>query len=93
MQPSRMILAAAALVAAAAAGADPAPPPGAAMASRSRTAGNALAYIPPQCCTRTVDAGGRVHTPCYVGVEAPDFACGEDMQLACDFPEPALLNC
>lgn len=55
-----------------------------------RVARNRIAYVPPQCFTKTQDApGGRVHNPCYVCHAAgrePNYADESALQLSYDFP-------
>ncbi len=61
----------------------------------SRAAANPFAYIPPQCWTKTRDAFGGVHNPCYtchVAAPEPNFARDEDLQLSYDFAESAAQN-
>ena len=56
---------------------------------------NPFAFIPPQCYTRTLDADGTVHNPCYachVSSVAPNYVDDGDLQTLYDFPEPALVN-
>lgn len=56
---------------------------------------NPTAYIPPQCYTKTVDAGGAVHNPCYVchtASKAPNFLNDIDVQQELAFPEPGVIN-
>ena len=74
---------------------------GAALASESaqallsRVPANAFAFIPPQCYTRTIDAAGGVHNPCYtchVSSVAPNYVDDGELQTVYDFPEPALKN-
>ena len=58
-------------------------------------AANPAAYIPPSCYTRTVDAAGRVHNPCYtchVDGREPTYTNDADLQLRYDFPGPASVN-
>jgi hypothetical protein len=62
---------------------------------RSRVPKNPFAFIPPQCYTRTLDADGTVHNPCYachVASAAPNYVDDGDLQTLYDFPEPALVN-
>ncbi len=90
----RAALAAAVLVTAAA-GSAAAGEDGEAMDLRSRVPGNAFAFIPPQCYTRTRDAAGEVHNPCYAchtGSRAPNYVDDAELQTEYDFPEPALTN-
>lgn len=56
---------------------------------------NPTAYIPSQCYTRTVDAAGAVHNPCFTchqPSERPNYINDGDLQLSYDFPGPALTN-
>ena len=62
---------------------------------RSKPFENVASYIPPQCYTKTVDAQGRVHNPCFTchsGGREPNYAADAELQLGFDFPEPALQN-
>ncbi|MEW6765960.1 MAG: hypothetical protein AB1344_09265 [Pseudomonadota bacterium] len=56
---------------------------------------NPAAYIPSQCYTKTEDAQGKVHNPCYschIPSTAPNYLDDGDLQLAYTFPTPALEN-
>lgn len=56
---------------------------------------NPTAYIPPQCYTKTTDADGAVHNPCYVchtKSKAPNFLNDTDVQQELFFPEPGIIN-
>lgn len=56
---------------------------------------NRTAYIPSQCYTKTRDDAGEVHNPCFtchVRSRAPNYVNDRDLQLAYDFPGPALKN-
>ena len=56
---------------------------------------NQAAYIPPQCYTKTVDATGTVHNPCYAchtQGTAPNFVRDATLQQSYDFPEDARYN-
>jgi hypothetical protein len=57
----------------------------------ARTAANTLAYIPPQCFTKTQDAeGGTTHNPCYACHAAssePNYNQQENLQLAYGLPQ------
>ncbi|MCB1492085.1 MAG: hypothetical protein KDJ77_09860 [Rhodobiaceae bacterium] len=56
---------------------------------------NPTAYIPPQCYTKTVDAAGLAHNPCYtchVRSRRPNAINDFDLQLAYSFPAPAREN-
>ena len=61
----------------------------------SRVPGNAFAFIPPQCYTKTRDASGGVHNPCYtchVSSRRPNYVDDGDLQTMYDFPGPAAEN-
>ncbi len=52
-------------------------------------------YIPPQCYTRSQDAHGRVHNPCFtchVDALAPNYIGDGDLQLGYAFGPPARVN-
>lgn len=54
---------------------------------RSRQLDNPLAYVPPQCYTRTEEAQGKVHNPCYTCHQAsqePNYIDDADLQTAYD---------
>lgn len=54
---------------------------------RSRQLDNPLAYVPPQCYTRTEDERGKVHNPCYTCHQAsqePNYIDDADLQTAYD---------
>jgi hypothetical protein len=57
---------------------------------------NVVAYIPPQCFTKTRPEAGRpARNPCYVchtQSEPPNFASDEDLQLTLSLPVPAAQN-
>ncbi len=56
---------------------------------------NPSAFIPPQCYTRTVDADGGVHNPCFtchLRGRKPNAVNDADLQLSYAFPAPALTN-
>lgn len=57
---------------------------------------NHTAYIPPQCYTKTADAAGQTHNPCFtchVESRRPNPIVGdEDLQTAYALPGPALVN-
>lgn len=56
---------------------------------------NRTAYIPSQCYTKTEDAQGAVHNPCFtchVRSRAPNYVDDSDLQLEYAFPAPALTN-
>jgi len=74
------------------AGGGPAPPTGLMHVRRLR---NRVAYIPPQCFTKTRDENGKVKNPCYAchtRSEAPNFVNDDDLQLALKLPVPAGTN-
>ena len=58
---------------------------------RSRSVDNRLAYIPPQCFTRTLDAGAsKAQNPCYVchaDAAVPNYQSQPELQLAYAFPQ------
>ena len=50
---------------------------------RTTTLSNPMAYIPPQCYTKTQDAAGVVHNPCFtcnVESRAPHHINDADLQ-------------
>lgn len=56
---------------------------------------NQAAYIPPQCYTKTIDAQGLVHNPCYAchtQGTSPNFIRDANLQHTYDFPEVARRN-
>lgn len=57
----------------------------------STNAVNKLAYIPPQCFTKTQDsAGSTVQNPCYVchaDTAEPNYYSQPELQLSYDFPQ------
>ncbi len=56
---------------------------------------NRVAYIPPQCFTKTRGADGKPKNPCYAchtRSEAPNYVNDDDLQLTLTFPEPATRN-
>ncbi len=56
---------------------------------------NRVAYIPPQCFTKTRGDDGKVKNPCYAchtRSEAPNFVNDDDLQVTLTFPEPAFKN-
>ncbi len=82
----------AASAAAQAAALGPAPPTGILHVRRLR---NRVAYIPPQCFTKTRDDEGKPKNPCYAchtRSEAPNFVNDEDLQLTLKLPVPAGTN-
>nr|BAL53313.1 hypothetical conserved protein [uncultured Aquificae bacterium] len=53
------------------------------------------AYIPPQCYTKTFDADGTLHNPCYachIQPKPPNFWNDTELQEAYSFPESMLVN-
>lgn len=68
---------------------------GAAMDLRSTYMVNEAAYIPSMCWTKTEDAAGTIHNPCFSchtrSVE-PNYNNDQDLQLSYDFPEYARTN-
>ncbi|TCJ12264.1 hypothetical protein EZJ19_13070 [Parasulfuritortus cantonensis] len=68
----------------------PAAEPAAAPPLKARILANEAAYIPAQCYTRTQDADGRAHNPCYACHTQPwrpNFVNDASLQLAYDFAE------
>jgi hypothetical protein len=56
---------------------------------------NPYAYIPAQCYTKTAQASGRTHNPCYVchaASRSPNYIDDTELQLAYSFPAPAREN-
>ncbi|MET0066859.1 MAG: hypothetical protein ABW076_11005 [Candidatus Thiodiazotropha sp.] len=56
---------------------------------------NKTAYIPSQCYTRTIDAQGQAHNPCYtchVPSGEPNYINDGDLQLGYTFAEYAKTN-
>lgn len=69
--------------------------PAAALDLGDTVLGNPTAYIPPQCYTKTLDAGGQAHNPCqtcHVRSRAPHYGNDQDLQTEYSFPGPALTN-
>ena len=58
---------------------------------RARSVANRLAYIPPQCFTRTLDSGAaRAQNPCYVchaDAAVPNYQSQPELQLSYAFPQ------
>jgi hypothetical protein len=57
--------------------------------------GNEVPHINPQCYTKTEDAFGQVHNPCFschTDSVRPNYLNDGDLQLAYDFPAPAEEN-
>jgi hypothetical protein len=56
---------------------------------------NPMAYIPPQCYTKTIGANAELHNPCYTCHQqstAPNYANDDDMQEIYDLPGIAKQN-
>lgn len=56
---------------------------------------NPGAYVPPQCYTKTEDAQGEVHNPCYtchLASDPPNYTNDPDLQLNYAFPDYLLTN-
>ncbi|WP_373046525.1 hypothetical protein [Vulgatibacter sp.] len=56
---------------------------------------NRAAFVPPQCYTKTEDAAGEAHNPCYVCHQAsipPNFVDDADLQLTFAFSETTRVN-
>jgi hypothetical protein len=56
---------------------------------------NPSAYIPAQCYTKTQDALGRTHNPCFachISSQEPNYVNDAEQQLSYGFPSPALQN-
>lgn len=52
-------------------------------------------YVPPQCYTKTRDAAGRTHNPCFtchVDTPPPNYIKDGSLQLGYEFSPPALEN-
>jgi Tol biopolymer transport system component len=62
---------------------------------KSKHLDNPVAYIAPQCYTKTEDTSSRIYNSCYTchkaGIE-PNFINDSDLQLEYSFPAPALQN-
>lgn len=72
-----------------------APSLAAALDLKDRRVLNETAHIPSQCYTKTEDANGNVHNPCFschTESESPNYLNDDDLQLAYDFPLPAEEN-
>ena len=70
----------------------PAPPTGLMHVRRLR---NSIAYIPPQCFTKTLGDDGKPKNPCYAchtRSEAPNFVNDEDLQVNLKLPVPGAHN-
>ncbi len=75
-----------------AAGLGPAPPTGLMHVRRLR---NTIAYVPPQCFTKTRGDDGKPKNPCYAchtRSEAPNFVDDEDLQVTLKLPAPGAKN-
>jgi hypothetical protein len=67
----------------------------AALALKQRYTLNQSAFVPPQCYTKTTDAEGRVHNPCYtchVASRSPNFINDAEVQLEYAFVPRARNN-
>ncbi len=56
---------------------------------------NLYAFIPSQCYTKTLDAAGKAHNPCYtchVASRSPNFINDGEVQLSYDFVPSARTN-
>jgi hypothetical protein len=56
---------------------------------------NRVAYVPPQCFTKTRGDDGKPKNPCYAchtRSEAPNFVNDEDLQVTLTLPAPAWKN-
>lgn len=56
---------------------------------------NQAAFITSQCYTKTVDANGKKHNPCYschTNAKIPNYMSDEDLQESYSFPEYATKN-
>jgi hypothetical protein len=52
-------------------------------------------YVPPQCYTKTQDASGKAHNPCFtchVDTPPPNYIKDGELQLGYSFGPPALQN-
>ncbi len=52
-------------------------------------------YVPPQCYTRTQDADGRVHNPCFTchaDAAPPNYVADGSLQLSYDFGPASRVN-
>ncbi len=61
----------------------------------ARTLSNKVAYIPPQCYTKTEDQSGDVHNPCFVCHtigQRPNYINDADLQLNYSFNDTARKN-
>jgi hypothetical protein len=62
---------------------------------KSKALTNQAAYIPPQCYTKTKDAQGKVHNPCFTchqQARIPNYNNDPDLQSSYTFAEYALTN-
>jgi hypothetical protein len=70
----------------------PAPPTG---LMHVRRLHNWIAYVPPECFTKTRGADGKPRNPCYpchTRSEAPNYVDDEDLQLTLKLPVPGAHN-
>ena len=59
------------------------------------TAPSGTPYVPPQCYTKTQDADGRVHNPCFTchaDAAPPNYAADGSLQLAYEFGPASRVN-
>jgi hypothetical protein len=62
---------------------------------KSKVLSNEVAYIPPQCYTKTIDSENNVHNPCFTCHQEslpPNYNNDADLQESYAFPEYALTN-
>lgn len=62
---------------------------------KSKVLTNEVAYIAPQCYTKTVDAQGQAHNPCFTCHQQsipPNYNNDDDLQVSYAFPDYALTN-
>src|SRR5688572_625391 len=75
---------------------EPAPPPmPPELALKQIYTLNQSAFVPPQCYTKTLDAAGQAHNPCYtchVESRAPNYINDPDVQLEYAFVPRARRN-
>ncbi len=67
----------------------------ASIAMRTAQMVNPSAYIPSQCYTKTEDAEGKAHNPCFschISSQEPNYVDDADLQTAYSFRTPALQN-
>lgn len=68
---------------------------GAVMDLRSKNMVNEAAFIPSMCWTKTEDAAGNIHNPCFschIRSTEPNYNNDQDLQLSYDFPAYARTN-